>query len=280
MRCLKECALSAGLAALLVCPLAFTQDSENAREIIQKSAAHDLINFERLKNYTYHERDEARAYDTRGNLKKKEIETYEILILGGRDYARLIARGDKPLPEKEARKEQDRMDKELARREHESAADKARLEKERREERKFLNEVPEAFEFKMVGEEEVSGKPAWVIDAEPKPGYRPKDQRAKLITKLRGRIWIDKSEYQWVKVEARAIDKVSFGFRMVQIEPGASVRFEQTRINDEIWLPASARIYADARLALLKKIHSEVDIQFSDYQKFQADSHLVAAGGN
>jgi hypothetical protein len=63
---------------------------------------------------------------------------------------------------------------------------------------------------------------------------------------------------------------------MLQIEPGASVRFEQTRINDEVCLPASARIYADARVAFLKRLHSEVDIRFSDYQKFQADSHLIA----
>jgi hypothetical protein len=245
-------------------------------EIVRKSVEHDLINFERLKNYTYLERDEARAYDIHGKLKKTEIATYEILILAGRDYARQIERDDRPLPEKDARKEAERMDKELAKRERESAEDKARQEKERQEERRFLNEVPEAFVFRLVGDESVSGKPAWVIDAEPRPGYQPKDRRAKIITKLRGRIWIDKGEYQWVKVDAQAIDTVSFGFRMLQIEPGATVRFEQTRINDEVWLPASARIYADARLVFLKRLHSEVDIQFSNYQKFQADSHLVA----
>jgi len=267
--------------ALLTCVAALAQsvpetDPADATEIVRKSVAHDLINFERLKNYTYTERDEARAYDTHGKLKKLEIDTYEILIMGGRDYARQIERDDKPLPEKDARKEQEKMDKELMKREHESAADKAKQEKERQEERRFLNEVPEAFVFKLVGEEDVSGKPAWVIDAEPKRGYEPKDRRAKMITKLHGRIWIDKGEYQWVKVDAQALDALSFGFRMVQIEPGASVQFEQTRINDEVWLPASARIYADARVVFLKRLHSEVDIKFSDYRKFQADSHLVA----
>lgn len=248
-------------------------------EIIRKSVAHDLVNFERLKNYTYTERDEARAYDTRGRLKKTEIDAYEILILGGRDYARLIGRDDKPLPEKEARKEQEKMDKEAAKRENESAADKAKLEKERREERKFLNEVPEAFTFKLIGEENVSGKPAWVITAEPKPDYRPRERLAKIVAKMRGTIWIDKSEYQWVKVEAEVMDKLSFGLSMVQIAPGATVHFEQTRVNDEIWLPASAQIHANARLALFKKMHSEVDIVFRDYKKFQADSHLGAGGG-
>jgi hypothetical protein len=256
-----------------ICSVAFAQTPD---EIVRKSVGRDLVNFERLKNYTYTERDEARAYDKRDKLKKKEVETHDILILGGHDYARLTGRDDKPLPEKEARKEQEKMDKELYRRQHESAADKAKREKERQEQRKFLNEVPEAFTFKLVGEEAISGKPAWVIGAEPKAGYQPKDRLAKVIAKMRGRIWIDKAEYQWVKVDAEAIDRLSFGLRMVQIDPGASIRFEQTRINDEIWLPAAAKIYVNARLVLFKQIHSEVDIVFRDYRKFQADSHLVA----
>jgi hypothetical protein len=265
---------------LLFGQIAFSQDpAPDAREIIRKSVARDLFNFERLKDYTYTERDEARAYDTHGKLKKTEIETHEILFLGGHDYARLTGRDDKPLSEKDAKKEHEKLDKEIDKREHESVEDKAEHEKERREERKFLDEVPDAFNFRLVGEEEVSGKPAWVIQADPKPDYRLKDGRAKFITKLRAKVWIDKSEYQWVKVDAEAMDKLSFGFHMVQIEPGATIHFEQTRINDEVWLPAAAKVYVNARLALFKKMHSEVDIQFRDYKKFQADSHLVGGEG-
>jgi len=236
-----------------------------------------MVNFERLKNYTYNQRDEERSYDKQGKLKKTESQTYEVLILGGHDYERLIARDDQPLPEKTVRREQEKMDQEMERRAHESDADKAKLEKRRLEERKFLDEVPEAFTFHLLGEDEVSGKPAWVIEANPRPAYQPKDRRAKLITKLHGKVWIDKSEYQWVKVEAEASDTVSFGLGLLRIEPGAMVRFEQTRINDEVWLPAAAKIYANARLALFKSIHSEVDIRFEDYKKFQADSHLVSS---
>jgi len=69
----------------------------------------------------------------------------------------------------------------------------------------YLNEVPEAFTFHLVGEEAVSGGPAGVITADPRVDYKPKDRRARLISKLRGKIWIDKGEYQWVKVDAEAI---------------------------------------------------------------------------
>lgn len=258
--------------ALLLAPALFGQD---AKEIIRQSVQRDLLNFERLKNYTYQEHDEIKSFDKHEKLKKTERETYEILILGGHDYEKLIERDDKPLSPKEAAKEQQKMDQEIERRNHESAADKAKIEKERREQRKFLDEVPEEFDFKLLGVEQVSGKPAWVISAEPKPGYEPKARGAKLIAKMRGKVWIDQVEYQWVKVEAQATGKLSYGLGMLKINPGATVQFEQTRVNDEIWLPAHANIRLDGRAALLFPLHDEIDMQFRDYRKFQAESQLT-----
>jgi hypothetical protein len=262
-------------ALLLLAPAVFAQD---AKEIIRQSVQRDLLNFERLKNYTYVEHDEDKTFDRHGALKKTDKETYEIMILGGHDYEKLIERDDKPLPPNEARKEQEKLDKEVERRKHESEADKARIARERQEQRKFLDEVPEEFNFKLLGVEDVSGKPAWVISAEPKAGYQPKAKGARLIAKMRGKVWIDQAEYQWVKVEAQATGTLSYGFGMLRINPGATVTFEQTRVNDEVWLPARASIRVDGRAALLVPIHDEINMQFRDYRKFQAESQMVVGG--
>jgi hypothetical protein len=259
-------------ALFLIAPLAFGQD---AKEIIQQSVQHDLLNFERLKNYTYVEHDEDKTFDRHGKIKKTERETYEVMILGGHDYERLIERDDRPLSPTEARKEEDKLDKEIERRKHESGADKARIAKERQEQRKFLDEVPEEFSFKLLGTEQVSGKPAWVISAEPKPGYQPKARGAQLIRNMRGKIWIDQGEYQWVKVEAEATGKLSYGFGMLKLDPGATVTFEQARVNDEIWLPARASIRFNGKAALFVPIRDEIDMQFRDYRKFQAESTII-----
>ena len=98
-----------------------------------------------------------------------------------------------------------------------------------------------------------------------------------MIAKLRGKVWIDQDEYQWVKIEAEAVGTLSFGLGMVKINPGASLRFEQTRVNDEVWLPASASIRVDGRAALFVGIHSEIDMAFRDYRKFQAESQLLTS---
>ena len=249
--------------------------ADDANSIILRSLDRDWANFERLKNYTYEERSETREYDKKGKLKSTEIETNEIMILGGRHYGRLIARDDKPLSEKQARKEQEKMDKELAKRQNMSAADKAKLEKERAEGRKFLREIPEAFTLRLAGTENISGKPAWVIEARPKPGYRPKQSKAKVLEKVRAKIWVDQAEYQWVKVEAEALDTLSFGLGLFRIAPGGWLSFEQTRVNDEVWLPTRVTARADARLALVKKLHGQIDVSYRNYKKFQTDSRIV-----
>ena len=88
---------------LFFAPALFGQD---ARDIVRQSVQHDLLNFERLKNYTYLEQDEIKTFDRHDHVRKTQTETYEISILGGRAYAKLTQRDGKPLSAKDARKEQ------------------------------------------------------------------------------------------------------------------------------------------------------------------------------
>jgi hypothetical protein len=274
--------VKAAILAVLASVAVSAQPAEKApdpAEIIRRSVDRDRRNFELLKDYTYTETEEDRDYDKSGHLKKTENQTYEIFNLGGRTYAKVIARNGKPLPESDARKEQEKMDREVRRRESETPQETARLEKEREKQREFVKELPDAFTFKAVGEEMIGGKPAWVISGEPKPDYHPRDMLAKVVTKMRGTVWIDKSDYQWVKVQAEAIGTLSFGLGLLRIGPGSIVEFEQTRVNDEIWLPASGKFKVNGRVALLKSLHSEVELRFQDYKKFQAQSVFTAETG-
>jgi len=261
--------------ALLALSAVFFVHAQDAADIIRHSVERDATNFERFKNYTFLERFEERRYGRSGNLSSKEVETYEFMVLGGRPYGKLVERDDKALPAKEARKEQDKMDKESAKRERESASDKAKQDQDRAEERRYLREVPEAFDFSLQGTEQIDGRPVWIIAAQPKPGYKPKLKRAEILAHLRGKIWVDQADYQWVKAEVEVIDLISFGLGLLRLAPGSILNLEQVRVNEEVWLPARISVRADARLAYLRKLHEELDITYRDYKKFQADSRIV-----
>jgi hypothetical protein len=244
-------------------------------EIVRRSVERDWTDFESRKNYTYQERSEFRQYAGNDKVAKIRSEADEILILGGRPYERLTVRDDKPLSAREERREQAKLDSELAKRQHESPAERARYEKERVAERAFIREIPDAFTFRLTGEGSVSNRPAWIVEARPKPGYRAVHSRAKDFAKVRATIWIEQETYHWVKVDADVLNTISVDFGLLRIAPGSSMHFEQTRVNDEIWLPSSMMVRFEARLALLKVLRGEYDIRYSDYRKFQSDSKII-----
>lgn len=251
----------------------------DAVEIIRRSVEQDRLNFERANNYSYIQHTEQRRLDKNGRVVKTESRTFDVIVLDGEPYEKLIAKDGKPLSEAEARREQEKLDRELARRRSEDPEKRSRrvreIEKRRREGREFAQEIPDAFQFRLAGEEILEGRPVWIIDAEPRPGYKPKARRANLLPKFRGRLWIDQQDYQWVRVEAETIAPVSFGWILARLDPGARMIFEQRRVHGEVWLPSYARMQLGARLALLRKIRAEVEVSWRDYRKFQSESRIT-----
>ncbi len=257
---------------LLAAIAAYGQDP---REIVRKSVERDASNFARFKDYTFKNLYEEKRLDKSGNVSSRETALTDVMMLGGRPYERVLERDGKPLSEKDERKEQEKLDKEAEKRAKETDRDRAKYEKERQEDRRFAREVPDAFDFTLLGEELRDGLPVWKIQAEPKPGFKPKDGRADILKKVRGTIWIDQAGYQWVAADIDVIDTISWGWFILRIPPGAKIVFRQTRVNDEVWMPKDVHIRADARLGLLKTFRMDVNLAYSDYKKFTTESKIV-----
>lgn len=263
---------------MLVCVSALS--AQDALEIVRRSVQHDQANWERAKNYTYVVRSTMRERDSGGKVKKTEAEAEEIYILYGEPYEKRIEKDGKPLSAEEQRKEQQKFDKEMARRQNESPEQRRKrieaFEKKRREQRDFAREIPEAYNFKLVGEENVNGRPAWVVDATPRAEYQPRNSRAAMLKKFRGRMWIDQKEYQWVRMDGEVIDTVSWGVVLARLAKGSRIFFEQVRVNDEVWMPKQVKVNLDARIALLKRYQGDIDLSFQDFRKFQSESRIVS----
>jgi hypothetical protein len=262
-----------GVLILTVSALAAQDPVDIMRHVVDR----DAQNSDRINNYTYQERTEIRRYSSEGKLKDTESTTTEVLMLAGRPYRRPIAKNDKPLTDAQMRDEADKMTKELVKRQHSAAAEASGVEKRRQQNRKLMHELTDAFIFHMAGQEDVSGKKAWMIQADPNPGYRAKDQDEKILTKLRGKVWVSEDDFQLAKADFRVDDTISMEYGLFRLAPGATVTFEQKRVNDEVWLPMHVLIKGEARLAYVAKIRAEIELTYRDYKKFQADSHVVEA---
>jgi len=277
------------LLALLVSTLALSQDipspsltQDQIRDLIRQTAQKDLENDKRQRDYTYIQREEQHRLDGKGQTKSTEVKTSEIMELYGEQVERLISKDDKPLSDKDARKEEEKIQKPLDKRKNESAEDRTKREekeeKEREQGRQFVSEVADAYNFHFVGVESLAGRDTYVIDGEPRPGYEPHLKEAKILPKFRFRAWIDKDESQWKKLDIQCIDTVSFGLFLARIHKGSRILIDQTRVNDEVWLPQHVDVKIDVRLALLKNFNVEDDITYRDYKKFRTATKIVPIG--
>jgi len=259
---------------------ALSQDQ--IRELIRKAADNDTANDKKQRDYTYIQREEQHTLDGKGHVKSTEIKTSEIMEIYGEPVERLVSKNDKPLSEKDARKEEEKIQKQIDKRKNESEEDrKKRLqkeEKEREEGRKFVNEVAGAYDFHFAGMESIDGRETYVIDADPRPGYQARIKEGKMLSKFRGRIWIDKDEAQLRKFDIQCIDTISFGLFLARIHKGTRIIYDQTRVNDEVWLPLHVSLKIDVRLALLKNFNVEDEITYRDYQKFRTGTKIVPLG--
>jgi hypothetical protein len=255
---------------------------DQIRELIRQTAEKDMENDKRQRDYTYIQREEEHKLDGKGQVKSTETKTSEIMELYGEPVERLVAKDDKPLSDKDAKKEEEKIQKVIEKRKNESEEDRkkreAKEEKEREENRQFVREVADAYNFHLAGIESLAGRDTYVIDGEPKPGYQAHLKEAKILPKFRFRAWIDKDESQWKKLDIRCIDTVSFGLFLARIHKGSRIIIEQTRINDEVWLPQHINVKVDARLALLKDFNLEDDITYRDYKKFRTDTKIIPIG--
>jgi hypothetical protein len=255
---------------------------EQMQKLFRVVGDKDIENQKRERDYTYVERAVQNNLDGQGNKKSTEIKTYEILEIYGEQVQRLIQKDDKPLDQKDAAKEEEKIQKIIDKRKKESEEDRKKREekevKQREEDRKFVREIADAYDFKLVGTEVVGGREAWVIDGEPRPGFVPHMKESKFLSKFRGRVWIDKDDLQLSKMDVETLDTVSVGFVLARIHKGTRFTLEQTRVNEEVWLPKQVKYKFNARLGLVKGYNVDGEQAYRDYQKFRTSSKIVGIG--
>jgi hypothetical protein len=255
---------------------------EQMQKLFRVVADKDMANDKLLRNYTYTEREVVNKLDGKGKTKSSEEREYEILEIYGEQVDRLIEKDNKPLPAKEAEKEEEKIQKIIDKRKNESESDRKKREekeeKDREEGREFVRDVADAYNFTLVGSETIGGRDAWVIDGVPRSDFTPHARGGRYLSKFRGRVWIDKADLQLAKLQMECLDTISWGLFLARFHKGSRFTLEQTRVNDEVWLPLHLTAAVDARLALFKSVDADVDQSFRDYKKFRATAKIVGIG--
>ena len=268
MKCLVLGIIAAG-AALAVQP--------DARALVRQSIVNGEKAWERSQAYAYTKRELDKEFDPKGRVKSVDNDVYQAVPLGGGEaYEKLVSHDGHAPDADTARKQR----QELKRRENETPAQRARRLAKEKSERAYMREIPDAFNFKITGEENLPTGPAWVLEATPRPGYHAKSRYAHFFPKMRGKLWIDKKDVQWVKADAEATDTVSFGFLIARLAKGSHIVLEQQRLPDGDWVPRRMMAKASARTFVFFNHRFEEDVAYSNFHRAPglAASRAGAAG--
>jgi hypothetical protein len=235
-----------------------------ADDIIRRSVAASERNWTAAPSWSFHERD---AKPKGGGNSSK---TYLVLVIEGSQYNQLVAKNDQPLSPQEQAAEEEKLQQEIRKRRSESPRERSKriskYQQERNQDHAMMLEMVSAFSFARARDEDVRGRPAYVFDASPKSGYVPKSRDAKVLTGMKGRLWVDKRTFQWAKVQAEVITPVSFYGFLARVEPGTSFLLEQAPVTGRIWFPIRFRQQVSAKALGIINENSLDEETYSDYK--------------
>jgi hypothetical protein len=234
----------------------------NARQIVIQSLAATERSWQARDHYTFTERDEDRRLDGLGRVKSENVEVTRMILVNGIRFEQLMERNGK-LPTAE---EQIKSDKNLEKLKHETPSEEAARLLKTRENRSFLQDLLEAFDFQLIGEETVGGRPAYVLQAKPHPGYHPHGKYGRLFSKVEGKLWVDKQDFGWVRVDGEVTQSFSIGILVARVQRGSHIIMEQSPVGDAVWVPRRLAMKASATIFLLKSVDLERILTYSDYR--------------
>ena len=120
--------------------------------------------------------------------------------------------------------------------------------------------LPDNYRFSLVGTEVVDGRPAYVLQIDPKT----KNQFL-----VRGRIWVDTKDFAITRVEGSPAKNPSFWIHSVKVVQ----RYERF---GKFWLPVNNESRADVRVFGA----TDVDIEYFDYLLDEGHAKNTAASGS
>jgi hypothetical protein len=191
-------------------------------------------------------------------------------MIDGSPYYERVAEDGKELSASELKREQQKMERETQRRLGESPAARAsriaEYQKGRRQDHLLMQEMIAGFKFRLAGTEVANGRQCYRVEATPSPAYVPRSRETQVLKGMKGTLWIDVNQYQWVRVEAAVFKPVTFGLFIARVEPGTEFVLEESPIEGDIWEPSYFETRVNAQI--LWWAHKTLDQErYSNYQR-------------
>jgi len=244
----------------------------DARQIVSLSVAATRRSWQARDHYTYTERDEDRHLDSSGLVRSADVDITKMTVVNGAHFKQLMEHNGQ-LPSVEQQRKRDQA---LDKLKHETPEERTARLRQDEETRSFLQDVLEAFDFQLIGEEILDGRPAYAFHATPHPGYHAHGLYGKMFSKVEGKLWVDKQDFGWIRVDGQVTQSFSMGLFVARLQRGSHIILEQVCVGDAVWVPKRLEVRASARILFVKSLDIDRIVTYSDYLSAADGSYSVS----
>jgi hypothetical protein len=198
------------------------------------------------ENYSCTVREEEYELNSDGSVKKKKTVLEERFFVNGFPIDHVLQRDGKLLSADEAKKEQERTDKDVKKFSDAKKVDKVQEQQERQ-----IDVFLRALRFSNGHREQRDSRNTVVFDLTGDPGFHPQKIEERFAQSLSGRIWMDEESGvpQELKIETERDLKIAGGVA-ANLHKGFQLHLLQQRQADGVWLTKIAEGSGDVRAAL------------------------------
>jgi hypothetical protein len=186
---------------------------------------------------------------------------------------RMIAKGGQPLTEAEAKDEDARVQS-FIHDPREIAKQKKDSEQDGKNAAELLNMLPEAFLWKVQGEEEQRV----TLHFQPNPGFRPPDMQSRVLGEMVGELVVDKGQNRIATISGRLGQDVTIGWGMLgRLREGGTFRVERREIAPKLWQITETHVHIEGKALFFKNIGQQQDEVQTEFTPVAAGTTLEQA---
>jgi hypothetical protein len=262
----------ATLASLLLVPGVIAGEPAalpDAAGLLRDVEAHQKHLDEVRENYTFRSIQTVRELDGKGNVKKVETEEHEVFFVNRHQVEKLTRKDGKDLTPDQARKEQDRVNKEVMKMTQPGYKDSDQDDI-------TVTRLLQIVSFAKPRRVTLNGRNTIALDFVGDEHAKSHGRSEDALKKVSGTIWVDEADREVTRMSATLDDNYHIGFGLLaSVAKGSNFVFDQALVRNEAWLPTEMTAHLQARALLVAAFHAEINVKFDQYKKFQTDAEQL-----
>ncbi len=243
--------------------------------LMRQVEAHQKASESLERDYLFHSVATAQTLDSHGSARKTETEEADIFYVAGIRVRRTTKKNGKDLSPEEQRRENESIDKRIAK-----AKDKQEAANQNERDVVTVSRFLELGSFNNAHRINLDGRDTIAIDFTGNPKAATKTRLEGAIREMEGTVWVDEQDRSLRKLQGHFVNAFRVGGGLLaDIKKGSSFEADWAKVNSEIWLPSSASGRGDVRILLLLNFRGVFRVVNSNYRKFKATATILPVSG-